>query len=155
MNDDKNSSFLDAELQKIIDHNEYHLMIYLILIFSLVTACSIQTLQFYVFCMTASKKLHNKMFEKLLKAQPRFFDINPSGRILNRFSKDMGSMDEILPITLLDVKWICCNLFCVFILVISIRPVIAIPTILAGILFHFFRRFYLSTSRHRVAFSYY
>ena len=112
---------------------------------------SIKTFQYYVFCMTASKNLHNKMFEKLLKAQPRFFDINPSGRILNRFSKDMGSMDEMLPNTLLDVKWICCNLFCVFILVISIRPVIAIPTILAGILFYFFRRFYLSTSRHRVA----
>ena len=155
MNDDKNSSFLDAELQEVIDHNEYHLVIYGILIFSFLTACSIKTFQYYVFCMTASKNLHNKMFEKLLKAQPRFFDVNPSGRILNRFSKDMGSMDEMLPNTLLDVKWICCNLFCVFILVISIRPVIAIPTILAGILFYFFRRFYLSTSRHRVAFSYY
>lgn len=32
----------------------------------------------------------------------RFFDTNPSGRIMNRFSKDMGAIDEFLPKALLD-----------------------------------------------------
>lgn len=31
-----------------------------------------------------------------------FFHNNPSGRILNRFSKDVGAMDELLPITLIE-----------------------------------------------------
>lgn len=52
--------------------------------------------------MTASIRLHNTMFTKMLSAPMRFFDVNSSGRILNRFSKDMGTIDEILPKMLMD-----------------------------------------------------
>lgn len=38
-----------------------------------------------------------RMLSSLLGAQMRVFDINPSGRILNRFSKDLGTMDETMP----------------------------------------------------------
>lgn len=47
--------------------------------------------------MHASKVLHDKMFANILRAPMRFFDTNASGRILNRFSKDMGAIDELLP----------------------------------------------------------
>lgn len=52
--------------------------------------------------MKAARRLHNKMFFGLLRAPMRFFDTNPSGRILNRFSRDMGAIDEILPRVLLE-----------------------------------------------------
>lgn len=42
------------------------------------------------------------MFEKVLQTPIRFFDINPIGRIMNRFSKDIGQIDETIPITVLD-----------------------------------------------------
>ena len=75
-------------------------------------------------CMRSSRRLHNKMFHKILRAPPRFFDINPTGitsqtttllenftflflgPILNRFSKDLGAMDEVLPNAMLDVTWV-------------------------------------------------
>lgn len=47
--------------------------------------------------MRSSQKLHDKMFDGVISAPMRFFDTNPSGRILNRFSKDMGAIDELLP----------------------------------------------------------
>lgn len=49
-----------------------------------------------------SSKLHTAMLTALLKAPVRFFDVNPAGRILNRFAKDVGCMDEVLPYAILE-----------------------------------------------------
>lgn len=57
---------------------------------------------FYRFCMTASRIMHNSMFNNIVNATMKFFNTNPSGRILNRFSKDMGAIDENLPMTMID-----------------------------------------------------
>lgn len=45
----------------------------------------------------ASKNLHAKMLRCVLLAPMKFFNVNPCGRILNRFSNDMGATDDILP----------------------------------------------------------
>lgn len=60
----------------------------------------IQHLWFYRICINASRNLHKRMFSTILKAPMHFFDENPSGHILNRFSKDMGIVDEYLPCNL-------------------------------------------------------
>lgn len=57
---------------------------------------------FFKFCMRASTNLHNQMFSKIVHGTMRFFNVNPSGRILNRFSKDIGAVDETLPSTVTD-----------------------------------------------------
>ena len=50
-----------------------------------------------------SFRLHNNMFAKILRAPMRFFETSPVGRVLNRFSKDLGTVDEMLPGIILDV----------------------------------------------------
>ncbi|KAL9182396.1 hypothetical protein ACHAXT_013048 [Thalassiosira profunda] len=52
--------------------------------------------------LEASKNLHNEMTKSVLRAKIEFFDTNPLGRILNRFSGDVGSNDDLLPTTLFD-----------------------------------------------------
>ncbi len=49
-----------------------------------------------------SSNLHTAMLTSLLKSPVRFFDVNPADRILNRFAKDIGCMNEVLPYTLLE-----------------------------------------------------
>ena len=41
--------------------------------------------------------MYHKMCEKVLRANILFFDSNPIGRILTRFSKDMAVLDLIVP----------------------------------------------------------
>ena len=45
----------------------------------------------------ASRALHSKMLTNILKAPMAFFDTTPIGRILNRFSRDIETIDNILP----------------------------------------------------------
>lgn len=93
---------------------ELALWIYGGFIIMCVVMTTARNVMFYKICMSASKNLHNTMFASILKAPMRFFDTHPSGnldflnynlfiyliihniftgQILNRFSKDIGSID--------------------------------------------------------------
>lgn len=52
-----------------------------------------RSITFFRFCATASQNLHDSMFSGLISTTVRFFDLNPSGRIMNRFSK--GKLNSI------------------------------------------------------------
>ncbi|XP_063103008.1 ATP-binding cassette sub-family C member 4 isoform X3 [Cavia porcellus] len=103
-------------------------------------------LVFYVL-VNSSQTLHNKMFESILKAPVLFFDRNPIGRILNRFSKDIGHMDDLLPLTFLDFIQTFLLVISVIAVAIAVIPWIAIPMIPLAIVFFFLRRYFLETSR--------
>ncbi|KAL4237303.1 Multidrug resistance-associated protein 7 [Mactra antiquata] len=45
----------------------------------------------------AAKSLHRKLLLNILKAPISFFDVTPIGRIVNRFSSDVFSVDDSLP----------------------------------------------------------
>ncbi|XP_011504959.1 PREDICTED: multidrug resistance-associated protein 4-like [Ceratosolen solmsi marchali] len=53
-------------------------------------------------CKNSNENIHNKMASSLLRATIHFFQTNNSGRILNRFSKDLGMVDERLQAMLLE-----------------------------------------------------
>jgi ATP-binding cassette subfamily C (CFTR/MRP) protein 1 len=41
----------------------------------------------------ASKKLHDALTDRILRAPVAFFDVTPIGRVLNRFAADMDKID--------------------------------------------------------------
>ncbi|XP_039312480.1 multidrug resistance-associated protein 4-like isoform X1 [Solenopsis invicta] len=117
-----------------------------------IIACTITTLfrsfLYMKICMNSSINLHNIMFSNLLEARMTFFNTNPSGRILNRFSKDMGTMDEILPKAMLEVLQLGCVVCGMFTMEAIINPWMLIPIILLVILFFFMTKFYLRTAQN-------
>jgi ATP-binding cassette, subfamily C (CFTR/MRP), member 4 len=46
--------------------------------------------------LSASSKVHNLALQGVTFTKSLFFDLNPTGRMLNRFSKDASQMDEVL-----------------------------------------------------------
>lgn len=70
-----------------------------------------------------------------------------SGRILNRFTKDMGALDEILPRSLLDVLQIYSTLLCILVLNAIALYWTLVPTAVLLILFYFFVRIYMKTAQ--------
>lgn len=67
-----------------------------------------RTFAFFLMCMRASVKLHDKLFRGVTRATMFFYNNNPSGRILNRFSRDINNIDTLLPPSMMDcisVSW--------------------------------------------------
>ncbi|KAL1513310.1 hypothetical protein ABEB36_002732 [Hypothenemus hampei] len=102
---------------------------------------------FYQFTTKASFGLHKKMLGKILHAPMKFFQSNPSGRILNRFSSDIGSIDEQLPLIILDTLQIVFLVSAAMMLITIINPWMLLPTTVMFGIFYILRLIYLSTSR--------
>ncbi|XP_066299992.1 ATP-binding cassette sub-family C member 5-like [Branchiostoma lanceolatum] len=47
--------------------------------------------------IAAAYRFHKQLFKSVFRSPTKFFDTTPSGRILNRFSKDMDEVDAQLP----------------------------------------------------------
>lgn len=149
----KSDDFTDY-VMKVLKHydiktNEEMLDIY---IFTFITMATIiitviRSFLFFNVAMKASINLHNAMFRGITRAAMYFFHTNPSGRILNRFSKDMGQVDEILPTVMIDVIQIFLSLLGIVIVIVFVNPLFLLPTALLAILFYNLRTFYLKTSR--------
>ncbi|KAG5324089.1 L259 protein, partial [Pseudoatta argentina] len=76
--------------------------VYTFCIIACITTTLFRSFLYMKISMNSSSNLHNIMFFKLLQAGMSFFHNNSSGEILNRFSKDMGIMDEWLPKLMLE-----------------------------------------------------
>ncbi|RWS04189.1 multidrug resistance-associated protein 1-like isoform X4, partial [Dinothrombium tinctorium] len=50
--------------------------------------------------LRASTRLHKQMLCRIFRSPMHFFDTTPTGRIVNRFSKDIDVVDQVLPSTL-------------------------------------------------------
>merc|ERR1712071_24632 len=121
--------------------------VYSILIGSFFIFTMIRTVHFFLICMSSSIKLHNNMFESIIRAKLVFFDQNPVGRILNRFSKDIGSMDEILPSTFFDMFSIGLENIGFIFLVGWVNLWLLLPLFFLAIIFLKLRNFYLKSAR--------
>ncbi|KAI9004612.1 hypothetical protein BC832DRAFT_531702 [Gaertneriomyces semiglobifer] len=91
--------------------------------------------------------LFRQMCGKVFLSPMWFFWREPHGRILNRFSKDINLVDEMLPMTFFD--FIQCAFMVLGTVIISVCIIpyilVLVPFIIAGFLF--FRHRYIQTSR--------
>uniref|UniRef100_A0A8D3BPW0 Multidrug resistance-associated protein 4 n=1 Tax=Scophthalmus maximus TaxID=52904 RepID=A0A8D3BPW0_SCOMX len=107
----------------------------------------LRSLVFFNVLVSSSQTLHNRMFSAILRTPVRFFDINPVGRILNRFSKDIGYLDSLLPWTFADFIQVFLQVTGVVAVAAVIMPWIIIPIVPLLVVFLFLRCYFLQTSR--------
>ncbi|KAH8355856.1 hypothetical protein KR200_006142, partial [Drosophila serrata] len=121
-------------------------------LFTLITVLSIITTvsaSFLIFNLAkkCSIGLHSSIFNAISLASMYFFNTNPPGRILNRFSKDLGQVDEMLPVVMMDVIQTFLCLTGIVIIIAVVNPLLLTPTFVISIVFYKLRTFYLKTSR--------
>ncbi|XP_044752049.1 ATP-binding cassette sub-family C member 4-like isoform X2 [Coccinella septempunctata] len=128
-------------------NNVFYIQVYTLFIVIAIVLTTLRSLLFYKICMNASINLHNLIFTNVLQATMRFFDTNPSGRILNRFSKDMGSIDELLPYATLMAA----QVFLVAAGILSMTFIkswwMIFPTIILGAILNWFRKVFMKAAQ--------
>ncbi|KAI2474192.1 ATP-binding cassette sub-family C member 4 [Diabrotica virgifera virgifera] len=107
-----------------------------------------RSFSFYSLVMSCSRNLHQILFKGVIYAKMRFFDTNPSGRVLNRFAKDIGSVDESIPRVLLDGGQMILQIFGSLILVGVANPYAIAMALILAIAAFFLRNIYLKTSKN-------
>ncbi|KAF9208530.1 hypothetical protein BGZ49_008520 [Haplosporangium sp. Z 27] len=86
-----NSLFGDGEVRSV----EYYLGIYILISFAMMICGAVS--EFYAMVVgniRGSRVIHTKLLYKISRAKIRFFDTTPIGRIINRFSADMSTIDD-------------------------------------------------------------
>ncbi|XP_056287089.1 ATP-binding cassette sub-family C member 4-like isoform X2 [Pseudoliparis swirei] len=108
----------------------------------------IRNLSLFHVLVKSTQTLHDRMFSAILGTHVRFFDINPIGRVLNRFSKDVGQLDSNLPWTFVDFIQVFLQIIGVVCVAVAVIPWIVIPVLPLLLVFIFLRRYFLQTSRN-------
>lgn len=109
--------------------------------------CIYRSIIFFKTTTRASKTLHDRMFSSILHAPMRFFDLNPSGRILNRFSRDMGLIDEIMPRIMMDAIQIFLVMIGILGVIVYVNPPMIVALSIAIFLFGCIIKLYLRPSQ--------
>nr|XP_027201120.1 multidrug resistance-associated protein 4-like [Dermatophagoides pteronyssinus] len=143
---DKQTNGTKSEIIKDFSTNDC-IIVFGALVGSLFLLSLVRTTTFFSICMKSSINIHNRLFECLIRAPVTFFDNNPIGVLLNRCSRDMGIVDDQLPPTAFDAVEIFVQMIGILVLVIIIDPWIAIPTFILIFIFHFIRKYYITSAR--------
>ncbi|XP_044529198.1 multidrug resistance-associated protein 5 isoform X1 [Gracilinanus agilis] len=78
-------------------HMHYYARVYALSMALMLILKAIRGVVFVKGTLRASSRLHDELFRRILRSPMKFFDTTPTGRILNRFSKDMDEVDVRLP----------------------------------------------------------
>ncbi|XP_072502792.1 ATP-binding cassette sub-family C member 3 isoform X1 [Notamacropus eugenii] len=95
----------------------------------------------------AARLLHSKLLANKMRSPQSFYDTTPSGRILNRFSKDIYVIDEVIPPAILMLLGTFFNSTSTLVVIMSSTPLFAVVILPLAGLYIFVQRFYAATSR--------
>ncbi|XP_053174870.1 cystic fibrosis transmembrane conductance regulator [Scomber japonicus] len=97
--------------------------------------------------LTVSKRLHEQMLSSVLRAPMAVLNTMKTGRIMNRFTKDMATIDDMLPLVLFDLIQLTLIVSGAIFTVSIIRPYIFIAAIPLGVIFVILRKYFLRTGQ--------
>ncbi|KAM8945709.1 ATP-binding cassette sub-family C member 3 [Pelodytes ibericus] len=95
----------------------------------------------------AARKLHAGLLDNKLHTPQAFYDTTPIGRIINRFSKDIYVIDEVIPPTILMFLATLFTSLSTTIVIVSSTPLFAVVIVPLAFIYFFVQRFYVATSR--------
>ncbi|WVQ75171.1 hypothetical protein IAR50_004781 [Cryptococcus sp. DSM 104548] len=97
--------------------------------------------------LDASKRIYDRLLNRILGARMRFFDCTPSGRIMNRLSKDMSAIDQEAGEILMYFANCCLSAVTVLVVVSIATPAFIAALVLILFLYWIIGSLYVTTNR--------
>ncbi|XP_054614670.1 multidrug resistance-associated protein 1 [Dunckerocampus dactyliophorus] len=95
----------------------------------------------------ASRCLHQSMLYDVLRSPMSFFERTPSGNLVNRFAKEMDTIDSVIPSILKMFMGSMFNVVGSCVVILIATPFVAIIIPFLGLLYFLVQRFYVASSR--------
>ncbi|KAI5088763.1 multidrug resistance-associated protein 9, partial [Silurus meridionalis] len=132
-----NASNPDSSTGNISDHPNlnFYQMIYGLTVLAMAVLSALKGYTFTKVTLHASSKLHDTMFRGILASPMSFFDTTPTGRIVNRFSKDQDEIDAALPFNMENFLQFCLMVTFTVLTVCIVFPFLLIGVVALGAIF--------------------
>ncbi|KAF0314010.1 Multidrug resistance-associated protein 7 [Amphibalanus amphitrite] len=95
----------------------------------------------------AARVVHDSLLQAVLKADLSFFSMNPVGRIVNRFSSDLFTVDSSLPFILNILLAQFAGLTGFVVVTVISLPWVGLLLLPLGVIYYYIQNFYRYTSR--------
>ncbi|XP_063479791.1 multidrug resistance-associated protein 1 isoform X8 [Symphalangus syndactylus] len=95
----------------------------------------------------ASRFLHVDLLHSILRSPMSFFERTPSGNLVNRFSKELDTVDSMIPEVIKMFMGSLFNVIGACIVILLATPIAAIIIPPLGLIYFFVQRFYVASSR--------
>lgn len=134
------------QLQRNTDLN-YYLGIYALIAFAFCIASFGRIVIVSFGSIRASRVMHENLLAKVMHSKMRFFDSTPMGRIMNRFSKDLETIDQEIAMVALGFIHDSLAIFATVVLISLITPGFLLAGLAITLLYTVIGSFYVRSSR--------
>ncbi|KAI9327343.1 multi drug resistance-associated protein MRP, partial [Zopfochytrium polystomum] len=97
--------------------------------------------------LNASRKIHEDMLRSVMRAPMAWFDMTPTGRITNRFTQDIRTVDETLVSSFTTFFTNLANAMAIVGIISAVTPLFLFLVVPVGVAFYFLQAYYLKSSR--------
>ncbi|KAM4612066.1 ATP-binding cassette sub-family C member 10 isoform 2-T2 [Polymixia lowei] len=141
------SSAATSPLTNVSSEVKFYLTVYSSIAAVNTVFTAVRAFLFAYGAICAATVIHERLLDRVLKATVTFFDTTPLGRVLNRFSSDLYSVDDSLPFVLNILLANVFGLLGMLAVMCYSLPWVLVPLLPLGLLYHRTQLFYRHTSR--------
>ncbi|GFR43059.1 hypothetical protein Agub_g4065 [Astrephomene gubernaculifera] len=102
---------------------------------------------FLFFCVRAAVSIHNQLLDHILALPKSFFDTNPAGRILNRFSRDTDIMDATLAASLIQFAGSVATYIAILVVITIATHWFGVALVPLTVIYFTIQRYYIPAAR--------
>ena len=129
------------------DEPNLFLAVFVFLVVVTISVSLARSALFLLSCVRASENVFSTMVKSVFRSPMQFFQTNPHGRLMNRFSKDINLLDEILPRTIFDFVQSASMVFGTIVISAIVLPYVLFLLPFLTVIFYYLHRYFVKSVR--------